>query len=55
MSQVELEPTITAFERVKTVHALDRAAIVISLVNFTLIYSVYTAITNKPLSVHHSR
>jgi hypothetical protein len=29
MPQVGLEPTIPAFERVKTVHALDRAATVI--------------------------
>jgi hypothetical protein len=29
MSRVEFEPTIPAFERAKTVHALDRAATVI--------------------------
>jgi hypothetical protein len=29
MSQVGFEPTIPVFERAKTVHALDRAAIVI--------------------------
>jgi hypothetical protein len=29
MPQVGLEPTITASERAKTVHALDRAATVI--------------------------
>jgi hypothetical protein len=29
MPQVGFEPTITAFERAKTVHALDRAATVI--------------------------
>jgi hypothetical protein len=31
MPQVGLEPTIPVFERAKTVHALDRAAIVIGL------------------------
>jgi hypothetical protein len=30
MPQVEFEPTIPAFERAKTVHALDLAATVIS-------------------------
>jgi hypothetical protein len=29
MPQVRFEPTITVFERAKTVHALDRAATVI--------------------------
>jgi hypothetical protein len=29
MSRVEIEPTIPAFERVKTFHALDRAATLI--------------------------
>jgi hypothetical protein len=29
MTRVEFEPTITVFERAKTVHALDRAATVI--------------------------
>jgi hypothetical protein len=33
MPQVGLEPTIPVFERAKTVHALDRAATVIGLVN----------------------
>jgi hypothetical protein len=31
MPEVGLEPTIPAFERVKTVHALDRAATAISV------------------------
>jgi hypothetical protein len=31
MPQVEFEPTILVFEQAKTVHALDRAAIVIGL------------------------
>jgi hypothetical protein len=30
---MEFEPTITAFERAKTVHALDGAATVIGLAN----------------------
>jgi hypothetical protein len=33
MPRVRFEPTIPVFERAKTVHALDRAAIVISLEN----------------------
>jgi hypothetical protein len=38
MPRVGLEPTIPAFERTKTVHALDRAATVIaaSVINFVL-------------------
>jgi hypothetical protein len=32
MPRLEFEPTIPAFEREKTVHALDRAATVIGLV-----------------------
>jgi hypothetical protein len=37
MPRVGFEPTITAFERAKTVHALDRTASVIgSLRNYTL-------------------
>jgi hypothetical protein len=31
MSQMGFEPTILAFERAKTVHALDRAATVVGL------------------------
>jgi hypothetical protein len=31
MAQVEFESTTTVFERAKTVHALDRAAVVIGL------------------------
>jgi hypothetical protein len=30
MTQVEFEPTISVFERAKTVHALDRTATVIA-------------------------
>jgi hypothetical protein len=37
MPWVEFEPTIPAFERAKTVHALDRAATVIGQV----IYYIY--------------
>jgi hypothetical protein len=33
MPQVGSEPTIPVFERAKTVHALDRAATVIGLLN----------------------
>jgi hypothetical protein len=35
MPQVRFEPTIQAFERVKTVHALDRAVTVIGPENFS--------------------
>jgi hypothetical protein len=35
MPRVEFEPTIPAFERMKTVHALDRAATVISVYKYT--------------------
>jgi hypothetical protein len=42
MSRVGFEPTIPAFERAKTVHALDRAATVIgfdlSSIRFFLLY-----------------
>jgi hypothetical protein len=34
MPRVELEPTIPVFEKAKTVHALDRAAIVIGVCSF---------------------
>jgi hypothetical protein len=34
MPRVEFEPTIPAFERTKTVHALDRAATVIGLYEY---------------------
>jgi hypothetical protein len=34
MPLVEFEPTILAFERPKTVHALDRAATVIGFITF---------------------
>jgi hypothetical protein len=33
MPWVGFEPTITVFERAKTVYALDRGAIVIALIN----------------------
>jgi hypothetical protein len=37
MPQVRFEPTMTAFERANTVHALDRTATVIALFcNYTL-------------------
>jgi hypothetical protein len=36
MSPVESEPTIAAFERAKTVHALDRAATVIGELKYYL-------------------
>jgi hypothetical protein len=35
MSWVEFEPTIPAFKRTKTVHALDRAATVIGKLQIT--------------------
>jgi hypothetical protein len=34
MSRVGFEPTISAFERAKTVHALDRAATMICIISF---------------------
>jgi hypothetical protein len=37
MPRVGFEQTITAFERAKTVHALDRAAIVIGWMGIILI------------------
>jgi hypothetical protein len=39
MPRVGLEPTIPAFERAKTVHALDRAATVVG--DFCLLYTFY--------------
>jgi hypothetical protein len=38
MPRVGLEPTIPVFERVKTVHALDRAAIAIGFERFYAVY-----------------
>jgi hypothetical protein len=38
---MEFEPTIPAFERAKTVHALDRAATVVGLRSHTWSYSSY--------------
>jgi hypothetical protein len=35
MPRVGFEPTIPVFERAKTVHALDRAAAVIGVLNIT--------------------
>jgi hypothetical protein len=37
MPQVGFEPTIPVFERVKTVHALDRAATVIGIIIIIII------------------
>jgi hypothetical protein len=37
MPRVGFEPTIPVFERAKTVHALDRAAIVIGKPNYTVL------------------
>jgi hypothetical protein len=39
MPQVGFEPTILVFERVKTVHTLDRAATVIG--SYVFIYSLF--------------
>jgi hypothetical protein len=39
MPSVGLEPTITVFERVKAVHALDPAATVIGFIPPTLLYT----------------
>jgi hypothetical protein len=36
MPEVGFEPTIPAFERVKTVHALDREATVIGIITYGL-------------------
>jgi hypothetical protein len=41
MLLVEFEPTIPAFERAKTVHALDRAAAVISMWKLHAVNCVY--------------
>jgi hypothetical protein len=38
MSRVKFEPTIPAFERVKTFHALDREATVMGSVNIVKVY-----------------
>jgi hypothetical protein len=43
MPQVGFEPTIPAFERVKTVHALDRAATVIGFSVYTILNYVFTS------------
>jgi hypothetical protein len=41
MPQVGLEPTIPAFERVKTVHALDHEANLADLVKYTLLKTAF--------------
>jgi hypothetical protein len=40
MCRVGFEPTILVFERAKTVHALDRAAIVTGSIFFAFHYSL---------------
>jgi hypothetical protein len=50
MSRVGFEPTIPAFERAKTVHALDRAAAVIGLMG-SKIGVIYTALASISLAV----
>jgi hypothetical protein len=51
MSEVGFEPTIPAFEREKTVHALDRAATVIGLKSHTsaVFVNKYTKLGRKSL------
>jgi hypothetical protein len=52
MPQVEFEPTIPAFERAKTVHALDGAATVIGhLFPLRPKYSAQHQVLNHPQSM----
>jgi hypothetical protein len=51
MSDVGFEPTIPAFERAKTVHALDRAATVIGIASS----SVEIKIVWRLISIHAMR
>jgi hypothetical protein len=52
MPREGFEPTIPAFERVKTVHALDRAATVIGHLSGTgLIITGYENISFRPTTV----
>jgi hypothetical protein len=50
MPRIVFEPTIPAFKRTKTVHALDRAATVIGPVNFTLFKWCRRALTRNEKS-----
>jgi hypothetical protein len=53
MPRVGLEPTIPAFERTKTVHALDRAATVIAIACQTKVY-IYQAAGEYPENVNNA-
>jgi hypothetical protein len=44
MPREGFEPTIPVFKRKKTVHALDRAAVVIGLFQFTSVNLLFDAI-----------
>jgi hypothetical protein len=54
MPRAVFEPTISAFERAKTVHALDRAATVICLLLHILIFHVIPGIVflSETTNVH---
>jgi hypothetical protein len=47
MSRVGLEPTTPVFERVKTVHASDRAATVIGSYSYVVVYFMILPMSEK--------